>query len=206
MIDILGNFKPLKYFNYKLLRKSFMKFILDLLHHDIGAAFYQEKTDLYNQNDEGFYVHAPDTSNDFSNQNDLIKYILRYTGRPAMAESRILEVKDDFVTYFYEPHEDDHLPDHLRIGKVQVQEHVYEFIKKLIMHIHDKQFKMIRYYGLYTSVGRKRLPNYKKKVSFARFLVTYKWRSFLKLTFNYDILLCRCGFAMKLVLFMHGFP
>lgn len=43
MIDKLGNFKHLKYFNYQLLRKSFMKCILDLLHKDIGNDFYKEK-------------------------------------------------------------------------------------------------------------------------------------------------------------------
>lgn len=209
MIDKLGNFKHLKYFNYELLRKSFMKCILDLLHQDIGPSFYKEKCELYENNDQGFYVHAPNTKKDFKNQKELINYVLRYTGRPAMAQSRIINIINDFITYFYEPHQDDHLPDDERLGTVEVIEHVYDFIKKLIIHIPDKHFKMIRYYGLYSSKGKTRLPNYIKKTSFLRFkqsLNNLNWRNMLKSSFKYDILVCKCGYVMNYIRESSYFP
>lgn len=207
MVDRSGHFKPLKYFNYELLRKSFMKCLLDLLHQELGNTFYKEKCELYQQLEHGFYVHTPNTSKDFKNHQELTKYVLRYTGRPAMAESRLLDVDDqDMVSYFYEPHEDDHLPENERTGPVEVYEHVYEFIKKLMVHIPDYQFKTIRYYGLYSSVGRQRLPNYQKKLTFLKQLISLKWRNLLLSTFKYDILKCKCGAMMKYIRESSYFP
>ena len=51
------------------------------------------------------------------------------------------------------------MPDEEKEGRVIVTEHVYEFIKKLIIHIPNREFKTIRYYGLYSSKGRKRRKN-----------------------------------------------
>ena len=68
-------------------------------------------------------------------------YVVRYTGRPAIAQSRILDYDGSYVTYYYERHED---------GKrIEEKIHVYEFIKLLIKHIPDKNFKVVRYYGIY---------------------------------------------------------
>lgn len=206
MVDIKGRFKPLKYFSYPLLRKAFMKSLLDRLHQDIGPSFYKEKSDLYTTLDDGFYVHAPSNNSNFKDTTELVKYILRYTGRPAMAQSRIIEVKDDFVTYFYEPHEDDHLPDEQRTGPIKVKEHVYEFIKKLIIHIPDYQFKMIRYYGLYSAKGMMRLSSYQRKSSYLKFNFAFKWRTLLYLSFKYDILKCRCGYYLKFIRESSYFP
>jgi hypothetical protein len=199
MIDKLGHFKPLRYFNFELLRKSFMKCLLDLLHKDLGNQFYSEKSKLYQTKKNGFYVHAPDSSKRFKKHEDLVDYVLRYTGRPAMAQSRILEIdyKTNFVRYYYEPHEDDHLPECERKGPIEVYEHVFDFIKKLIIHIPDHQFKTIRYYGLYSSKGRRRMPNYQRKVTFLRNQSSLKWRSLVLKTFKYDILKCRCGAIMN---------
>ena len=58
-----------------------------------------------------------------------------------MAQSRILDYDGSYVTYYYERHED---------GKrIEEKIHVYEFIKLLIKHIPDKNFKVVRYYGIY---------------------------------------------------------
>lgn len=207
MIDKLGHFKSLKFFNYESLRKSFMKCLLDLLHQDLGDAFYEVKSKYYQDNDRGFYVHAPDTAKNFKNNKDLIKYVLRYTGRPAMAQSRILDIDDhDFIRYFYEPHEDDHLPEDERTGPIEVYEHVYELIKKLIIHIPDHQFKTIRYYGLYSSFGKKRLPNYQKKLTLRPYISSIKWRNLIYTTFKFDILKCKCGSIMRYVRESSYFP
>ena len=196
MINKSGDFKPLVYFNFELLRKSFMKTLLDLLHQELGRGFYKEKCVLYTEKENGFYVHGP--SSDAKSQKGLIEYVLRYTGRPVMAESRIDEVDhvNRQITYTYEPHEDDLLPDEKKSGTVIVTEDIYEFIKKLIVHIPERQFKMIRYYGVYASKGRRLIPNYKKKKCF-KSLFPLRWKNLILQTFKFDPLLCPCGATMK---------
>ena len=70
-----------------------------------------------------------------------MKYIGRYLGRPVIATSRIDKYDGENVTFHYNRHEDD----------VYVEETLpaLEFIERLIRHIPEKHFKMIRYYGLY---------------------------------------------------------
>lgn len=87
----------------------------------------------------GFYVHA---KTEIKSAKIAAKYVGRYVGRPAIAESRILDYDGKYVTYKYTRHED---------NKVIIEKaHVYEFIKKIIIHIPEKNFKMIRYFGLYS--------------------------------------------------------
>jgi len=196
LINKLGEFKPLTYFNFELLRKSFMKTLLDLLHKELGHGFYKEKCALYTSKENGFYVYGP--KSDAKSQKGLIEYVLRYTGRPVMAESRIDDVDhvNRQITYTYEPHEDDLLPDEEKNGTITVTEDIYAFIKKLIVHIPEHQFKMIRYYGVYSSKGRKLIPNYKKKKSL-KSLFPLKWKNLILQTFKFDPLLCPCGATMK---------
>lgn len=205
MINKLGEFKPLKYFNFELLRKSFMKTLLDLLHKSLGNTFYKEKCALYESKENGFYVHGPNTES--KSQKGLIEYVLRYTGRPVMAESRIEHVDhvNRLITYTYEPHEDDQLPDEEKNGPITVTEDIYEFIKKLIMHIPEHQFKMVRYYGVYSSKGRRLIPQYKKK-KFQKPLFPLSWKNLIQSSFKFNPLLCPCGATMKYDLSASYFP
>ena len=75
-----------------------------------------------------------------------------------------------------------------------------EFIKMLIIHIPDKHFKMIRYYGLYAKHHK-----HESKLSLAvskqkrRLLASaLAWRSSLLSSFGYDPLLCKCGHIMTI--------
>jgi hypothetical protein len=140
-------------------------------------------------------------------QKGLIEYVLRYTGRPVMAESRIdhVDYLNRQITYTYEPHEDDQLPDEEKNGPITVTEDIYDFIKKLILHIPEPQFKMIRYYGIYSSKGRRLIPNYKKK-KFQKSLFPLRWKNLIQDTFKFNPLLCPCGATMKYDLSSSYFP
>lgn len=70
-----------------------------------------------------------------------IKYISRYLGRPVIATTRIDDYDGDSVTFHYQRHKD-----HKIITECIP---VIDFIKRLIVHIPDKYFKMVRYYGIY---------------------------------------------------------
>ena len=75
------------------------------------------------------------------NPHQVAKYIGRYLGRPVIATSRIDSYDGQSVTFHYNRHEDGLLI-HETIS-------VMDFIKRLIRHIPNKHFKMIRYYGIY---------------------------------------------------------
>lgn len=133
-------FIKVDFFSYPSFRKRFMKVLLDMLEEDIGKdEFRKIKNDLYLRYKNGFYVHAPPSK--FKSYIDLIKYVCRYVARPVMAESRIIDYDGEFVTFWYQRHEDDLII----IEKI----HAYEFISRIIVHIPDYNFKQIRFYGAY---------------------------------------------------------
>jgi hypothetical protein len=176
---------------FTMLRKRWQTTLLDLLHRYLGDSFYKLKTSLFKTYPSGFYVYAK--SNMLSNSVDSIKYIIRYTGRPAMAQSRILDYDGEFVTFFYNRHEDNE--------KVIEKIHVFDFFKRLIVHIPDEQFKMIRYYGLYAKKYKHSSKLFLLMTASKRkfFKQNSHWRARLLLHFGIDPLRCQCGNTMKLL-------
>lgn len=140
----MGNFtifKKFDFFPFDALRKRFQKILLDLLEKHIGKhKFKTLKNFIYNKSNKGFYVYAEKKHS--SSTKDMIEYAIRYSGKPAMAESRIIDYDGEFITFWYQRHEDNKL--------VVERIHVYEFIKRLIIHIPDENFKTVRYYGIYS--------------------------------------------------------
>ena len=84
--------------------------------------------------------------------------------------------------------------------------HIFEFMARLIRHIHDAQFKMIRYYGFYASSKHKLYHSAKKlipkfKLDFLKSMLNF--RNLLVTSFNMDPLLCpKCNSTM---IFDYGF-
>ncbi|MNV25201.1 putative transposase [compost metagenome] len=139
-----------------------------------------------NLNGNGFYVHAPKRYN--SNINLSISYTTRYTNRPAMAESRILNydpVKES-VTFFYNRHEDNQ-----RFEEVV---HPFDLIKRLIIHIPEKGMNMTRYYGVYAM--KKSKTNHPKRIK-EKLIKPLKWLDKLILHFKCNPLKCSCGNTLK---------
>ena len=111
-------------------------------------------------------------------------------------------------TFYYDRHEDN--------KRVTEKIPAVEFIKKLIIHIPDEQFKMIRYYGLYAKeyihssllyrLDSKEKSQFRKRHS--------HWRARLLIAFGIDPLCCSCGNRMELVgifqsgenLYLDNFP
>ena len=182
-------FRIVKHINFKALRFRWQKLLLDYLQNNLPAnelpKFKQLKNQIYKEYNNGFYVYTkPDN---ISSINQTINYVVRYTGRPAMAQSRIIDYDGTYVTYYYERHED---------GKrIEEKIHAYEFIKKLIMHIPDKNFKVVRYYGIYAKKHKHsdkifKLLN-KNQIEIRNQL--RKWNLAIDLSFGYDPTICSCG-------------
>lgn len=178
-----NKFVNVNFFSYASFRKRWMKLILDLLENELGKnEFRKIKNDLYFKYPDGFYVYAPECK--FKSINGLLSYVCRYLSRPVMAESRILDYDGNFVTFWYQRHEDNII--------VIENLHVYEFIQKLIMHIPEPNFKYIRFYGAYHNSTNLNIEmilfmdndriNFKKSLN--------KWRNKILINFHIDPLLC----------------
>ena len=137
----ITEWRHIRHISYESLRKRWQKILLDEITNISGNTKEVKliKNKLYKEKVKGFYVHA---KMEIKSAKIAAKYVGRYVGRPAIVESRILKYDGKNVTYKYTRHED---------NKVIVETvHVYEFIKRIIRHIPEKNFKMIRYFGIYS--------------------------------------------------------
>ena len=130
--------RPVKHFDYNFLRNAFRKVLLERLTSRIGPAFRKVKNEMYTKHADGFYVRAKPN---LCTPDITIKYISRYLGRPVIATSRIDTYNGENVTFHYTRHEDN--------NTVTETIPALNFIQKLIVHIPEKHFKMLRYYGIY---------------------------------------------------------
>ena len=127
--------RDIKHFPFTMLRKKWQTTLLFHMEQALGKSHFRKlKNQLYSDNPEGFYVHAP--SSNFNSPNTVANYITRYIGRPAMAQSRIINYDGTFVTFWYQRHEDN--------SRVEETLPAHKFIKRLIIHIPQKHFNMLR--------------------------------------------------------------
>jgi hypothetical protein len=193
-----GNITPwriVKHFNYTFLRNSFRKVLLNRMTKHIGPSFKKVKNEMYTKHSNGFYVRAKPNS---CTPDKTIKYITRYLGRPVIAASRIDKYDGNHVTFHYNRHEDGIL--------VTETVPVLDFIKRLIVHIPEKHFKMLRYYGIYAK-HHKQEKNLRKCLSYEKRRLLRSlldWRQSILLTFGYDPLRCpECGTSMLVLEVYH---
>ncbi|MBR3771236.1 MAG: transposase [Clostridium sp.] len=191
----ITTWRIVKHFNYHFLRNSFRKVLLELMEKNIGPSFRKTKKQMYTLHSEGFYVRAMPNP---CPADKAITYVTRYLGRPVIATSRIDKYDGDFVTFHYTRHEDDKL--------VTETVPVLDFIKRLIVHIPEKHFKMLRYYGIYAKHHKQEKKLYKclskEKLRFLR--STLDWRNSIIVSFGYDPLRCpKCGTSMLVLEVYH---
>ena len=77
----------------------------------------------------------------------LIKYIGRYIRHPAIANSRIIDYNGKGVTFYYEDNKGN------KNFKIMS---VFDFISAIIQHIPERNFRLVRYYGVYSRNNIKR--------------------------------------------------
>ena len=190
-----NKWKSFSHINYEALRKSWQYSILKLLLERIPCPAFKALVDeLYANNDSGFYVYAPPIKNFNAG---VVNYITRYAGRPVLAQSRIVDYTGDIVTFTYTPHDSTEL--------VTERVSVFEFIKKLIIHIPERNFKMIRYFGFYCVHNPKYVQYLMHAKRFEPFHILrlksiYKsWRKLIRFTFGHEPLKCiYCGDTLQL--------
>jgi hypothetical protein len=135
-----------------------------------------------------------------SNASFTVRYIGRYTKRPAIAESSIKAYDGKTVTFTYQ--------DHRLERKSTLTLPVLDFIGRLIRHIPDVNFRIIRYSGFYANrVRGKLLPkvfalfnqNYEKAKLHLLSLRSW-WRKRIERFTHLDPLLCPlCFIPLELI-------
>ena len=187
--------RPVKHFDYSFLRNAFRKVLLERLTSRIGPTFRKVKNEMYTKHADGFYVRAKPN---LCTPDITIKYISRYLGRPVIATSRIDTYDGKNVTFHYTRHEDN--------KTVTETIPALNFIQKLIVHIPEKHFKMLRYYGIYAKHHKQEMK-LRKCISAEkqRFLRSIQdWRQSILLSFGYDPLCCsECGTSMLVLEVYH---
>jgi len=125
------------------------------------------------------------------------RYIGRYAQRPCLSETKITaySFEKQTVSFIFK----DKISKTFKLVTLSVD----EFIGRLIRHIPEKHFRMVRYYGFYSNrVRTKLLPIIKSglgivKESFA--FKPIKWRERIFNSFGCDPLICpECGELMVL--------
>jgi len=139
--------RTVNYFPYFLLRIKWKLYVLDII------TKYAERTMdnqlllesiRYHRYRNGFNVRVIKTG---MSKKELVRYIARYIRHPAISDRRIVGYDGKNVTIVCEDKEERR--------KWYVSFTVDEFITRLIQHIPTKNFKMLRYYGLYSRTKNK---------------------------------------------------
>ena len=176
-----GFWRNVKHFDYTFLRNAFRTALLNEMESKIGSSFKKVKAKCYREHQQGFYVYAKPNLCD---PRIVVKYIVRYLGRPVIATSRIDKYDGEMVTFHYNRHEDEQY--------IEETIPAMEFIQRLIRHIPEKHFKMIRYGGIYARHREIDSKLYRaiSKSKHHIYRSFNQWRTAILSSFGYDPLVC----------------
>ncbi len=144
---------------------------------------------LFKKYTNGFYAYLPKESR-ITSKKQISSYVGRYVRHPAIANSRLCGYDGKHVTFWYI---DNEKKKHYKTMPV------FEFIKAIIQHIPDRNFKMIRYYGAYCRKLKKRYSFYLVQES-----ITY---TNIGDSNNKRVRTCPiCGYDMEFVMYWNKGP
>ncbi|MCF0238147.1 MAG: transposase [Sphaerochaetaceae bacterium] len=212
-IDKDGNFHKFDYFHFNYLRVTFQNILLHNIYvffkdvvknYKLAQKVYKTSVEIREKYKDGYYVYGPkfnETNTTTSDMKSLANYIARYASHPAISERRIISFDpvNKMVKWFYDPHEDEDIIDEdKKLGRQVIEESAEEFIKRIIIHIPEKGFQQIRYYGFYsnkfsTTINMSSLFS---KRQLKKMEDDTKWINGLVNSFGYSPLLCHCGNTM----------
>ena len=199
-------YKEVHHFDFNSLRKTWQYELNRLLLEHFGYSFRKLMDNSYIQQDNGYYVYAKKTGmNSFDHIGECVNYMMRYAARPAMAESRIssYDKTTDTVEWFYNDHKTDE--------RITVKESGLDLLKKIIIHIPEDGFRMIRYYGFYNNKEQELLNTLHDQLGRVRKIIRDRndrkralqqkmkklhFRTMCMDSYNRDILRCKCGAVM----------
>lgn len=200
-MDAAGKWKAQPYINYKSLRRIWQYEMLTRLGKVMPDTQDSKRlvNELFMRYSNGFYVHAEPKVKD---GRGIGRYIGRYLRHPAIADSRIVAYDGEQVTFTYK--------EECNGRKVRRERSlpVLDFIHGVIRHIPPKQFKMVRYYGLYAPRKKAAVKQLMKRVGnmLGRAVRQLSWRERRLRDFRQDPLTCSVCGSNDMVLFSLTVP
>ncbi|MDQ2086460.1 transposase [Herbivorax sp. ANBcel31] len=186
-----GKWISMPYINYKIIRKKWQYYILTAL----KKAVSKDKKLLkiidwcFKERANGFNIQAKRRIEGKTKK--AARYMARYVRHPAIADSRIIGYDTKNVTFVYE-----------REGKKHtVVMDKFEFIHNVIKHIPDKNFKMVRYFGIHARRAKKAAYIAMEKLCLVvnYIIKPFKWRKNVEEHTGRDPLKCKdCNGEMLL--------
>lgn len=205
-----GEFKKFDFLPFEYIRKSFLYYVVKMMRKSLkGNEHYDEfKRDVdivLARLKDGTYFYGKKTNFESSTRSmkKLALYLSRYCSHPSLSERRILSYNKETkeVTWFYDPHEDDTQEDEeKKLGRQIITESAESFISKLIIHIQDKGFQSIRYYGFYSNKSKIKPKSVTKLFSNANleeYILRLERKFGILYAFGFNPLLCKCGTEME---------
>lgn len=170
-----------------LYKQGKLQMLPELKHLNTYTKFNQWLDFLYQKS---WVVHLQKKSD---NHKHNVEYVGRYLKRPPIAETRITQYDGKNVTFQY--------LSHYTKQKTSITLTVPDFIARLIRHIPDTNFRLIRYYNWLSNRTRsKLLPIVYELVKHqAIHFANVTWRELYKRSFGIDPLICAiCKVTMTL--------
>ena len=218
--DNEGKLHKFSYFHFESIRLTFRNILVSKIknHYKIkypkeAKAMIKFLNTLVKDTPNGFYVYGPRLEREVTlkDAKALTNYIVRYASHPAISENRIISMdyKTNKIKWFYDPHEDDDVKDEdEKLGRQYIEEDIFSFIEKLIIHIPNRNFNQIRYYGFYSNKCKVKIQN-KELFPIAEIKKMEEntlWINDLKKSYGYSPLLCYCGKEMILNIELSYYP
>ena len=177
----------------KVMSKKFRGKFLDYMRKET-INFYGENKDLENPGnynnliqkmyEKEWIVYCKEP---FKNAESVIQYLGRYTHRVAISNERIVEVREDTVTFKWRDYKEENKMKEMTIG-------IEEFIRRFMLHILPPKFMKIRYYGILGNRSKKKKLLKCKILTRTKIYVKKKFPTLelLKQVLGKDFNLCPC--------------
>ncbi|MBM3861881.1 MAG: transposase [Verrucomicrobia bacterium] len=149
-VDQWGQWQAVSYFDTKKLRKLWQYQVLTALKKAVrgtpyGKPWLAKLGRMFSQYPSGFDCHAMPESGPVER---LVIYLCKYVSSPPISIRRIESYDGERVTFRYDDH---------RCGPVTETLTAVEFIGRMIQHLPAKNFRMVRYYGIYARAVRNKV-------------------------------------------------
>lgn len=149
-IDKDNQWRHVNYFDTKKLRKKWQYHVLTGLKKAVKGTAYEREWygklgQMFNDYPTGFDCDAMPEKGAVDR---LVVYLCKYVSSPPISIRRIEAYDGEKVTYRYEDH---------RKGLVRETLPAIEFIGRMIRHLPEKGFRMVRYYGIYARTVRNKI-------------------------------------------------
>lgn len=192
--DRKKNWVSVSYITYHSWRKKWQYEVLTRLRKRLpkGRDYDTYIDALFKQYPNGFVLNGERRVKK-DNAWPLIRYLGRYVRHPPIANSRLIRNTKHHVKFSYKD---------AKTGRnVEVTLEKVEFIKRLLSHIPDKNFKVARRFGIYSRRKQKwiqsilNIENDNDEV-----IIKMSWQESITKTFGEDPLICdKCGVEMALI-------